>query len=742
MKHPIRTYLVGFRYSLPIQLLLLHFKRYQILLVIWYVLFATVNGSFMNRFGGHILFLYPEYLNEVNAFSTFIVGAGVGVFVMCWNITTFILHSRECKFLAATTQPFLKYCINNAIIPICFLVFYGIQGIRFTYTQELLPVSTIAALAGGFFSGFAFIIAASFLYFFGADKTIYKRLTPQVKQSLRLKKHPLQNFKKRNGKRMRIDWYFSASFRLRQPRNVNHYDDEFLEAIFSQHHLAALFSALLLFAMLITAGYFQDSAYLQLPAAGSILVFFAVLIAVAGGSAHFLKQWSVVLLILVLLALNFLYQRNLLDTRNKAYGLDYQTSQRPIYNRQSVLNANTAPLVTADSLQYIEMLNTWKTKQGEAKPVLILFSCSGGGSRAATMTLHVMKKLDEASGDKFMQHTFLITGASGGMIGAAWFRELYRRNQLGLLKNADSALYTHAISLDLLNPIFSSYVTRDLLAPAQFFSYQNHKYSKDRGYAFEQKLGRNTFGWMDKTMGDYAAEEANASIPHMLLSSVITRDGRKLYIANHPVRFLTRPAITSHQYRTTNPDAIDFMSFFAAQQSTHISFLSALRMNATFPYILPNVWLPSNPVVDVMDAGFRDNTGIETSLRFAYYFRDWLKANCSRVVLVQVRDNPEGGWESPYEMDNIMDILTKPALLTQTNLFRFQEYDQLRQLELVQQSMDTLFQRVVFEYIPTHIHHAASLSFHITGREKNDVIQSMGLPVNQYALRSMQQWLR
>ncbi len=37
--------------------------------------------------------------------------------------------------------------------------------------------------------------------------------------------------------------------------------------------------------------------------------------------------------------------------------------------------------------------------------------------------------------------------------------------------------------------------------------------------------------------------------------------------------------------------------------------LTALRINATFPYVLPNVWLPSKPVIDVMDAGLRDNYG-------------------------------------------------------------------------------------------------------------------------------------
>ena len=58
-------------------------------------------------------------------------------------------------------------------------------------------------------------------------------------------------------------------------------------------------------------------------------------------------------------------------------------------------------------------------------------------------------------------------------------------------------------------------------------------------------------------------------------------------------------------------------------------------MNTTFPYVLPNVWLPSRPVIDVMDAGLRDNYGQETSLWFMDYFSGWLKENTSGIIILQ-----------------------------------------------------------------------------------------------------------
>ena len=123
----------------PVQLLLLHIKKFQILLVFWLILFSTLNGGFMKSYGAGALFLSPEYLGAVSAASFAIVGAAMGIFIMSWNITTFILFCRHFRFLATTTKPFLKYCINNAGLPLIFLVFYFIKAVQFSSTKELLP---------------------------------------------------------------------------------------------------------------------------------------------------------------------------------------------------------------------------------------------------------------------------------------------------------------------------------------------------------------------------------------------------------------------------------------------------------------------------------------------------------------------------------------------------------------------------------------------------------------------------
>ena len=98
----MKEYLIGFWRSMPVQLFLLHFRRYQVFLVFWSILFATVAGDFMYTFGANSLFLAPEYFGEVTIFSTAIVGFALGIFVMSWNITTFIMHSKNVRFLATT----------------------------------------------------------------------------------------------------------------------------------------------------------------------------------------------------------------------------------------------------------------------------------------------------------------------------------------------------------------------------------------------------------------------------------------------------------------------------------------------------------------------------------------------------------------------------------------------------------------------------------------------------------------
>jgi Patatin-like phospholipase len=736
----MKAWIRGFYYSFPIQLLFLHFRKYQVLLIFWFILFSTVNGSFMKTFGADSLFLGPEYLGNVNSLASAIVGMAIGMFIMSWNITTFVLFSRHFRFLAATTNPFLKFCINNCILPVIFLLFYFFKAYEFDHNKELIRGAEILFLAIGFLSGLIVMLAVSFIYFFRADRSIMRRMMPIIRNPSEYITHlrPVQEIYHAESL-MKVEWYFESPLRLRRTRDVSHYTNEFVESIFKRHHFAAILSVFAAFVFLVFIGFFLDYPLFQLPAAASITIFFSILIGVAGAFSYFLQSWSIPYLIALILLLNIFYKLNWIDPRNKAYGLNYvNKTERPAYTREGLLALCTKENREADRQNMIGILNNWKKKQDSEKPLLILLNTSGGGHRSATFTMSILQALDSLTKGNFMKKIFLISGASGGMIGATYFRELYLRRLKGDTIRLQDKKYVDDISDDLLNPLFTSFFARDLISPAQKFKVGPYSYVKDRGYAFEQKLGSNTRGFLDKQLKDYAADEKAANIPLIFFNSVVTRDSRKMIVSTQPVRFMMEGRQDTTRIPFADPDAVDFASFFAKQDPYSLRILTALRMNATFPIVLPNVWLPSNPVIDVMDAGLRDNFGQESALRFLEAMDDWIKENTSGVLILQIRDRAAGGWETPYLSDNIGDHITKPFLLLQHNWFKMMEYFQNDMLTYYTLQNGHPVYKIVFQYATDKEENKAALNFHLTRREEKDIMGFVRSPWNEKSFNQIQ----
>ena len=725
-------------YSFPVQLFILHFRKYQVLLIFWYLLFSTVDSHFLKSYGADALFFVPEYMGTVSVMSAALVGIAMGVFFMSWNITTFILHTKRFKFLAATSKPFLKYCINNALLPLIFLIFYLIKAFHFNMNKELMTLGEMLILVMGFIVGLVLLLAFSFAFFFGADRTILRSMAPVIadKDMFRSQFDPSKN-PQQDGFGMRVGYYLSIRFRLRKARNVSHYSEGFLDVIFKRHHFAAVVAILLAFVFLITGGFFLDTKFFQAPAAVSITVFFAIMVAVIGALTYFMQSWSVLFIVGVLVILNILYKEEIIDPRNKAYGLNYNNKeQRPDYSKESLQQLCTPEKMESDKAGMTTILENWKKKQQSEKPVMIFINVSGGGLRSATFTMNMLQQLDKATKGRLMNQTFLISGASGGMLSATFFRELYLQRKMGKKIDLYSDQYITDITQDLLNPVFSSMVSRDIFSPAQRFSVGNYSYIKDRGYAFEQKLKENSNGLLNKQIIDYTTDEKNANIPLMIFNSVITRDGRKMMLSSQPLSVMMKPVAFVND-SISSPDAVDFAALFEKQDPRNIRLLTALRMNATFPYVLPNVWLPSKPIIDVMDAGLRDNFGQETTLRFIDHFKEWIAANTGGVIVVQLRDRLNDNWQQPLEIGSLEDVIIKPATMLQTNWYKLQDYFQGDQYSYFKDSAYTNFHRLTFMYVPEKEEKSAVLNFHLTASEKTDVIASFHTGFNQSSLKQL-----
>jgi hypothetical protein len=722
-------------YSFPVQLLILHFRKYQVLLIFWGLLASTINSGFLKSFGADALFFVPEYMGNVNALSAALVGIAMGVFFMSWNITTFILHTKRFKFLAAVSKPFLKYCINNAILPLLFLLFYTIQSFYFNINKELLTVGEELLLIGGFAGGLFLSLAFSFAFFFGADRRILRSIAPVIANREHFKSayNPIANAQV-DGFGMKVIYYLSIKLTVRKARNVSHYSEVFLDTIFKRHHIAAMLGIVLAFIFLIAAGFFLDIKFFQAPAAVSITIFFAVMVAVIGALTYFLQSWSVLFVIALIAVLDILYENEIIDPRNKAYGINYSNkTERPVYDKQSLQQLCMPAQINADKANMLTILENWKKRQLGEKPVMVFINVSGGGLRSATFVMNMLQHLDSSTNGQLMKKAFLISGASGGMLSATYYRELYRNKNNGAAINLYNPAYIDNITQDLLNPVFSSLVSRDIFSPVQKFSAGQYRYVKDRGYAFEQKLSENSGDILNRQIKDFSGDEHSAAIPLIIYNSVITRDGRKMMISSQPVSFMMKPLGFASD-TTFSPDAVDFAAMFAKQNPLDLRLLTALRMNATFPYVLPNVWLPSNPIIDVMDAGLRDNFGQETTLRFIDYFKDWIAANTGGVVIVQLRDRIKDNWQQPLETGSITDVLVKPATMLQHNWYKLQDYFQTDQYSYLKDSANYNLHRLTFMYVPEKEDKTAALNFHLTAAEKKDVIASFHTAYNQQML--------
>jgi len=398
-----------------------------------------------------------------------------------------------------------------------------------------------------------------------------------------------------------------------------------------------------------------------------------------------------------------------------------------------------------DDIKYtVEILNRWRLKNSTSKntrPKLVLINTTGGGLRASLWTFRSLQYADSVLGGKLLKHTQLITGSSGGMVGAAYLRELYWQQQSGKLSDTYFSSYANNMSKDILNPMAFSLAVSDFFFPLQKVEKGYYRYNKDRAYAFEWRLNQNTEHILDKKLSDYKQVEAEAIVPMMVFSPTVANDGRKMLISSQPISYLTQNSYTDNVNLKPIYDAIEFGRFFAKQNAPNVHFTSVLRMNASFPFITPLVSLPSEPRIEVLDAGMRDNFGLELSLKYLFTFRNWITSNTSGVVIIQIRDKKK---ESPIDKNPIKDLIgsvTLPLGLLYNNLFNIQDYNQNQLLQYASLWFDQKVDIINFE-MKRDEKENVSLSWHLTNKEKMQILNSVNQPENQQAIRDLENLLK
>jgi len=326
------------------------------------------------------------------------------------------------------------------------------------------------------------------------------------------------------------------------------------------------------------------------------------------------------------------------------------------------------------------------------------------------------------------------------MVGASYLRELYLQKQLGNVKDFYHDSLLTNISNDMLNTMAVSIAVNDLFLRLRKFELDGDVYIKDRAYAFEKKLNINTNYIMDKRLGDYKIPEEEAQIPMMIFTPSIKNDGRRLFISPLPISYLTQTLPTENVSSEILFDGVEFSRMFEKQNAQNIKFTSVIRMNATFPYILPIASLPSEPKMEVMDAGLRDNFGMRTGIQFVYTFKDWLEKNTDGIVFLQVRDKSKINEVSDNPQKSILETFLSPVGSFYENLFFIQDYNH----DQLVQYMGTWYNGKI-DILDLQIKNKEkvhlSLSWHLTPDEKKTIIGAINQSDNQKTINKLKELL-
>lgn len=731
-KQPRRSFWRNVSYFFPVRLLLGQLKTNHWVLLIGLFPFLIVTNAFGVKFGVPSLFLAPEYMGLHNGISFMFMGLATGSFIMAFHLSSYVVMAHRYPFIVTVSKPFYVFSLNNSLLPAAYLLLYLYQSFRFQVGYEIIPTGEALLNLTAFLIGNILFIYLSFGFFYlipNGIPALNKAVKKEVKhrfglawlrkilekdKEVKIKEAPIRENEKGG-----VDLYLQSSFRLSRTGRYQHYSKEaFTHVFYYQHRNALLYVLFILLAVLIR-GLFKDQPALILPAGASFQLMLTILILLSSLFYILFQRWTFVVVVLLLIAADYSSPFAISHYNNNAYGLTYPTHQTLKINPLSHGNYH------ADSLKTIQILNRWLQRNmdrehPEKKPRMVVVSTSGGGLKMAVWTYYALAYADSCLHGKLLKQTEFMCGASGGMLGATYLRELFLQRQNGQTNFHPTDQHLIDLSKDILNPVFYTFSMSDWFFRLQKFTYQGKRYYKDRAYMFEQTLNRNLGKLLDKPLYAYRKPEESAKIPMLVLTPSIENTGTQLVISPIDASYLAEAS--NHEIIRN----IEFRHNYAAFGADSLRFLSAIRMNASFPYVSPDVALPGYPQLVVMDAGLNDNFGYVTAFRFIVTFSHWINQNTSGVILLQLQENDD--LQTYYKHANLLVRLMRPM----GSLFGDWAFVQESNYQEMLASLDDLlpgkFQRLRFSFGSSK--NRISLSWHLTQKEKQFLLKSIHQPEN------------
>ena len=296
-------------------------------------------------------------------------------------------------------------------------------------------------------------------------------------------------------------------------------------------------------------------------------------------------------------------------------------------------------------------------------PKLVVVAISGGAYRAAFWGALVLDRLraESAAGKPlqgFVNGVRLLSGSSGGMVPAAYFTTLSPETLAGMPEGTGiEEMIAHDIgranglpegepSYDSLSPITQQLVQKDL-----FNTFRPGRAVSDRGRTLDEQWGK-----LNVTFEQMRPEEEAGRRPSLILSPMIAETGQPLLISNLDLTGISGTGAAGAQ------QTLDL--FKAVPDAARgLTLATAVRMSATFPLITPSVSLPTIPPLHPLDAGYFDDYGMAIALGYLkqHDVIDWITANTSGIILVQINAFPTGAL-APDAVEAGCADLPKPTL--------------------------------------------------------------------------------
>ncbi len=731
----------NFLNSFPLHLLGVQLRHHWSKLLTWVFFTLVVAGQLTRDIGGPYLFLEPEYLEKSNFLAFFLLGITFAIFFIAYQLSLYIAELHRYAFLLFKSKPFLHFTLNNFIPPLVFILVYFFRYLNFHLTYGYLSVPEMLQNFGMFLLGFISITLLIAFYFSKTNQDILQTFGEKIVKELQDPRLLFSKARQIYKVRSKVTYYLDINFKIRKVNPLLQCDLKMILRVMRQNHGNALLIEGVIFLLFFLLGYFQDFPYAQIPAAGSFFLLTGFGLMFVSALSFWFQRIGVLSFFLFVIGFSFFNSSRTFLHKEPFFGMDY--SHPRDYSLRSVNAQISAEKLLRSYKETENILNTKlqliRRETGQEKPYVVFLNVSGGGSRAALWTFKNLQLLDSLSKGRFGKQTLLITGASGGMLGAAYYRELLLLQNEGKIQNIHTTEFSENISKDLLNSVIFSNVI-NLVYPFYHFELNGKTYKKDVGYTFEKRLKNILHVFDKKTIEDYKRPEQAGIVPMIFFTPTIVIDGRQLLISPQNTTYMLPPKVQTRAYSNEIP-YVEFLSFFKEQHSRNTLYTSVLRASATFPGVLPLIFLPTKSDVQVADAGLYDNFGIYTSTRFLTVFEKWLKENTAGILLLQIRDT-EQNMPIPKEEVSFVDKLLKIFSGTFSSITESRDFHNDFLPEYLKRIYGEKLKVVELEYYNSSGFDYASLSFHLSSWEKSDILGKVYSARNRkkidYILRLLQ----